>query len=157
MIIASTSTIHGSGPLEYLLPTLSTFFKEVKTVLFIPYARPGGISYDEYTEKVSVPFAKINIKVNLKGSDLTLHGIISHCISLHDNQSCAASLFEQRHPDESSQPFCANQTPAHGYVTQRGCKTNTCHTSIIDRVARLVSSIKDSTIGHLLAHAFVRF
>ena len=63
MIIASTSTIHGSGPLEYLLPTLSTFFKEVKTVLFIPYARPGGISYDEYTEKVNVPFAKINIKV----------------------------------------------------------------------------------------------
>ena len=63
MIIASTSTIDGSGPLEYLLPKLSTFFKEIKTVLFIPYARPGGISYDEYTEKISVPFAKINIKV----------------------------------------------------------------------------------------------
>jgi dipeptidase E len=31
--------------------------------LFIPYARPSGISHDEYTEKVSVAFAKINKKV----------------------------------------------------------------------------------------------
>ena len=41
MIIASTSTIHGSGYLEYLLPTLKNHFKEVKQLLFIPYARPG--------------------------------------------------------------------------------------------------------------------
>ena len=53
MIIASTSTIHGSEFLEYLLPTLNIFFKNVKTVLFIPYARPSGISYDKYTETVS--------------------------------------------------------------------------------------------------------
>ncbi len=65
MIIASTSTIHGSGYLEYLLPTLSTFFKEVKTLLFIPYARPGGISYDAYTTIAQKAFNKINI--NVKG------------------------------------------------------------------------------------------
>ncbi|SDU02164.1 dipeptidase E [Polaribacter sp. Hel1_33_78] len=63
LIIASTSTIHGSGYLEYLLPTLTTFFVDVKTVLFIPYARPGGISYNEYTKTAEKAFAKINIGV----------------------------------------------------------------------------------------------
>lgn len=63
MIIASTSTIHGSGYLEYILPTLATFFVDVKTILFIPYARPSGISYDVYTNKAKEAFSKINIEV----------------------------------------------------------------------------------------------
>jgi dipeptidase E len=63
LIIASTSTVYGSGYLEYLLPTLSTFFEGVSTLLFIPYARPGGISYDAYTDIVATAFAKIKIQV----------------------------------------------------------------------------------------------
>ena len=63
LIIASTSTVHGSEPLEYLMPTLSTFFSNVKTLLFIPYARPGGISYDDYTTNVRKAFSKIEIEV----------------------------------------------------------------------------------------------
>jgi dipeptidase E len=63
LIIASTSTIHGGGYLDYLLSELSEHFKNVKTLTFIPYARPGGISHDDYTAKVSEAFAKINIKV----------------------------------------------------------------------------------------------
>mgnify|MGYP005681462623 FL=1 len=63
MILASTSTIHGSGYLEYLNPTLEAHFKEVETITFIPFARPGGISYDRYTEAASNAFAKINKKV----------------------------------------------------------------------------------------------
>lgn len=63
MIIASTSTLYGSNYLEYLLPTLSTFFANVATVLFIPYARPGGISYDSYTKLVQQAFSSIDIKV----------------------------------------------------------------------------------------------
>lgn len=63
MIIASTSAIHGSEFLEYLLPTLSEFFKEITTVTFIPYARPGGISYDEYTQNARNAFKKIEKKV----------------------------------------------------------------------------------------------
>ena len=63
LIIASTSTVHGSGYLEYILPTLTVFFKEVKTILFIPYARPGGIGYDEYTNIAKQAFNKINKKV----------------------------------------------------------------------------------------------
>lgn len=63
VIIASTSTLHGSSYLEYLLPTLQSLFKNCKSLLFIPYARPGGISHDEYTEKVAVAFQTINISV----------------------------------------------------------------------------------------------
>lgn len=63
IIIASTSTIHGGNYLEYLLPELQSFFSNVKQLLFIPYARPSGISHDDYTKKVSEAFNKINISV----------------------------------------------------------------------------------------------
>ena len=59
IIIASTSTIHGSGPLEYLLEELSIFFKHTSEILFIPYARPGGITHDEYTANVNKAFSQI--------------------------------------------------------------------------------------------------
>lgn len=59
IIIASTSTIHGSGYLEYLLDELKIHFKSVKEILFIPYARPGGISHDAYTEIASKAFKTI--------------------------------------------------------------------------------------------------
>ena len=60
MIIASTSTIHGGNYLEYLLPTLEILFKEATEIIFIPYARPGGISHDDYTSNARSAFAKIN-------------------------------------------------------------------------------------------------
>ena len=62
-IIASTSTLHEGDYLEYLLPELKLHFKDCKTILFIPFARPSGISHDEYTSKVATAFAKINIAV----------------------------------------------------------------------------------------------
>lgn len=63
IIIASTSTLHGGEYLEYLLPELSIHFKNCKTILFIPYARPSGISHEEYTGKAAAAFSKINISV----------------------------------------------------------------------------------------------
>jgi dipeptidase E len=65
IIIASTSTVHGTGFLVYLLDELKVFFQDVKTILFIPYARPSGISHDDYTEKVNDAFNKID--KNVKG------------------------------------------------------------------------------------------
>jgi dipeptidase E len=62
IIIASTSTVHGTGYLEYILPELKSFFRNVKTILFIPYARPSGISYDNYTAKAKEAFEKIDIE-----------------------------------------------------------------------------------------------
>jgi dipeptidase E len=50
LILASSSTIHGSGYLEYLQLELKELFTGVSKVLFIPYARPSGISFESYTE-----------------------------------------------------------------------------------------------------------
>lgn len=63
LIVASTSTVHGSGYLEYILPSLKTHFAGVSTLIFIPFARPGGISYDDYTSKAAEAFSKIGITV----------------------------------------------------------------------------------------------
>lgn len=63
ILIASTSTIHGSGPLEYLLDELKSHFKSADEILFIPYARPGGISHDDYTKNVAKPFNSIGKSV----------------------------------------------------------------------------------------------
>jgi dipeptidase E len=60
LIIASTSTVHGGSYLDYLLPVLENHFKDCREILFIPYARPGGISHDDYTANVRLAFAKIN-------------------------------------------------------------------------------------------------
>lgn len=63
LIIASTSTLHGGTYLEYLLPTLEIHFKDCSELLFIPYARPGGISHDAYTDIVRAAFSKLNITI----------------------------------------------------------------------------------------------
>lgn len=64
LLIASTSTVHGGNYLEYLLPELQLHFAQCKSILFVPYARPGGISHEEYTLKVKSFFALLNIEVN---------------------------------------------------------------------------------------------
>lgn len=63
LILASTSTVHGQGYLEYLKPTLKTFFSGVRELLFIPYARPGGITHEEYTAHAEQFFAQLDIAV----------------------------------------------------------------------------------------------
>ncbi|HQE33455.1 MAG TPA: dipeptidase PepE [Flavobacterium alvei] len=63
LIIASTSTLHGGEYLEYLLPELEKHFQYCKTILFIPFARPSGISHEEYAFKVASAFAKIGKEI----------------------------------------------------------------------------------------------
>ena len=63
IIIASSSTIHGSSYLEYITEELKVLFKDAKTILFIPYARPGGINHVSYTKNANNAFAKIGKKI----------------------------------------------------------------------------------------------
>jgi dipeptidase E len=63
ILLASTSTLFGEEYLAYLLPELKSFFKDISEIVFIPFARPGGISHDEYTEKVTEVFDSLNINV----------------------------------------------------------------------------------------------
>ncbi len=63
LIIASTSTIYNGLYSEYLQDEIEHFYKNTSEILFIPYARPSGISHDDYTFKVQEFFNKIDKKV----------------------------------------------------------------------------------------------
>ncbi|MGB2683821.1 MAG: dipeptidase PepE [Olleya sp.] len=63
LIIASTSTLHSGQYLDYLLDDLKIHFKNIDDIVFIPYARPSGITHDEYTKKAAKAFSKIGITV----------------------------------------------------------------------------------------------
>ena len=63
VIIASTSTVYGGEYLEYLTEDLAVHFKDIDELLFIPYARPSGLTHDAYTAIARRFFEKLNIKV----------------------------------------------------------------------------------------------
>tara|TARA_R110000851_G_scaffold298770_1_gene454372 strand:- start:92265 stop:92969 length:705 start_codon:yes stop_codon:yes gene_type:complete len=63
LVIASTSTIYGGEYLDYLTDEIAELFKDTEEVIFIPYARPGGISHDEYTETAAKAFQKVGKKL----------------------------------------------------------------------------------------------
>ena len=65
LLIASTSTVYGGKYLDYLTDEIRIFFKNIKQVVFIPYARPSGMTYDEYTAVAHKKFKEMNI--DLKG------------------------------------------------------------------------------------------
>lgn len=62
ILAASTSTVYGSGYLEYILDRAVEFLN-AEEILFIPYARPGGATYEEYSEAPKKAFGKKNISV----------------------------------------------------------------------------------------------
>jgi dipeptidase E len=63
LIIASTSTVYGSGYLTYIENEIKDFFAGAENILFVPFARPSGISHDEYTENASSVFSKLGYNV----------------------------------------------------------------------------------------------
>lgn len=65
LLLASTSTLFGEAYLEYLKPQISELFLGINEIVFIPYARPSGISHENYTQKVRQVFSEFSI--SLKG------------------------------------------------------------------------------------------
>jgi dipeptidase E len=65
LLIISTSKVHGSDYMAYLMDEVREFFHHTQEVLFIPYARPGGISYTDYTRLAADAFQKMGL--NLRG------------------------------------------------------------------------------------------
>ncbi|MCQ4141385.1 dipeptidase PepE [Chryseobacterium sp. EO14] len=63
IILASTSTLFGGAYLEYLREELIKLYDGIDEIIFVPFARPGGISHDDYTAKARSFFETINIKV----------------------------------------------------------------------------------------------
>ncbi|MGC9363293.1 MAG: dipeptidase PepE [Fidelibacterota bacterium] len=50
LLLISNSTLHGSGYLDHCAENITEFLGNRKTVVFIPFARPGGISHNAYTK-----------------------------------------------------------------------------------------------------------
>lgn len=63
IVLASTSTLFGEAYLAYLEPVIKDLFRNIPEIIFIPYARPGGISYNDYTQKAATALAAWDIKV----------------------------------------------------------------------------------------------
>ncbi|MCX2575893.1 dipeptidase PepE [Pedobacter sandarakinus] len=64
VILASTSTLFGGEYLSYLKQEITGLFKNIDELIFIPYARPGGISLDDYTSRVATFFSGLGIVVH---------------------------------------------------------------------------------------------
>lgn len=65
VILASTSTLYGGEYLEYLRDELVKLYTDIDEILFIPYARPNGITHQEYTDRASRFFETLGFR--LKG------------------------------------------------------------------------------------------
>ncbi|MCX2431391.1 dipeptidase PepE [Pedobacter sp. GR22-10] len=78
IILASTSTLFGGTYLHYLKDEIIDLYKGIDEIIFIPFARPGGISHDEYTDKARFFFAALEIKVR------GLHEFEDHIKAIND-------------------------------------------------------------------------
>ena len=56
LLIVSTSTVYGKPYLSYLVEACSELYAGKKNILFIPFARPGGMSHEGYTAKAREVF-----------------------------------------------------------------------------------------------------
>ena len=63
ILLASTSTVYGGTYLSYLQDELIDFFTGIDDILFVPYARPSGITHDEYTQIAQQFFNRVGKRI----------------------------------------------------------------------------------------------
>lgn len=63
LLLASTSTVYGSPYLSYLKEDITRFFQGKSKIVFIPYARPGGVSWEDYTAAASEVFSSLGFEM----------------------------------------------------------------------------------------------
>ncbi|MFN4075082.1 MAG: dipeptidase PepE [Cloacibacterium sp.] len=63
VLLASTSSLFGGKYLEYIKEEIAELFSRIDEIIFIPFARPSGISHEEYTQIARDFFEQIHIKV----------------------------------------------------------------------------------------------
>ena len=61
ILLISNSTLHGSGYLDHCVEEIKNILGDRKNILFIPYARPSGITNNEYTKIARDRFKKMGI------------------------------------------------------------------------------------------------
>ncbi len=63
ILLASTSALFGEDYLAYLKPYIANLFSGADEIIFVPFARPDGISHDDYTKRVADAFSVMDIRV----------------------------------------------------------------------------------------------
>lgn len=63
ILLLSTSTVHGSGFLQYAEEAIAGFLAERTSVVFVPFARPGGTSHEAYTRLVRETLGELGLSV----------------------------------------------------------------------------------------------
>jgi len=63
LLLISNSTLHGSGYLDHCAEEIKKFLGNIKTILFIPYARPSGMTHDEYTKVAKDRYKKLGVEL----------------------------------------------------------------------------------------------
>ena len=63
LLLISNSTLHGSGYLDHCEIEISKFLNTNSNILFIPYARPSGLTHKEYTKIANIRFQKMGIEL----------------------------------------------------------------------------------------------
>ena len=64
ILLLSTSTVHGGGYMEYAIPYVEDLLGQRRSILFVPYARPSGISHDDYTATFRDRFGPLGYEVS---------------------------------------------------------------------------------------------
>jgi len=64
LLLISNSTLYGSRYLDHCAEEIKKFLTGEKSVLFIPYARPDGMSHEEYTSIAKKRFEKMGFKLS---------------------------------------------------------------------------------------------
>ncbi|KRX02371.1 hypothetical protein PPERSA_09988 [Pseudocohnilembus persalinus] len=67
MFLISSSKVHGCKPLEFIKPQLVEALEGKPYLLFIPFARAGGLTHDQYTDKVRGFLQDLDINITVKG------------------------------------------------------------------------------------------
>ena len=63
LLLISNSTLHGSGYLDHCADEIKKFLGDRKRILFVPYARPSGMTHYEYTRIAKDRFQKMGISL----------------------------------------------------------------------------------------------
>lgn len=63
LLLCSSSTVHPMGYLEYCKDDIAEFFSGCENIIFISYARPGGVSLENYSLVAKKGFENAGLKI----------------------------------------------------------------------------------------------
>lgn len=117
ILLASTSTLYGGQYLDYLTEELKLLYRGIDQLLFIPFARPGGITHDAYTAKAAQYFEQLGINVVGLHSATNAIEAISAAKAIFTGGGNTFLLVKELHEREAMKPMAAaiqNGTPYLG-------------------------------------------